>query len=127
MERITPSVYHSTSAAHYLTESHYQMFDGLITRCTAQHRYEVTSCLTREGSSVNNNIEQCLIQEQSCAAVLALCFHEQGSLITDIDKFYLKLQLDQNLQNLINTIKKKAMHQHSMFECVSVIWPVLCM
>lgn len=56
MERITPSVYHTTSAAHYLKESHYQMFDGLITCCTAQHPYEVTSCPTREGSNVKNNI-----------------------------------------------------------------------
>jgi len=53
MKRITPSVYRTTSAAHYLKESHYQMFDGLITCCTAQHPYEVTSCPTREGSSVN--------------------------------------------------------------------------
>ncbi len=57
-----------------LSEGHYQMFDGLITRCTAQHAYDVTSCPTREGSCVNNT--ELTYKDIFVLPVLSLCFHE---------------------------------------------------
>lgn len=58
-----------------LSVGHYQMFDGIITFCTAQHTYDGTSCPIREGSCVNNT--DLAYKDILVLPVLSLCQHDQ--------------------------------------------------